>query len=636
MASLTPTPRFQFIYSNGDPLFLGKLYTYAAGTDTPLATYTTSVGNVENTNPVILDAYGSASVWLGTSLYKMVLKDENDSTIYTQDNVGGGVTLTDISGTGSGQGAALVGFIQAGTGAVARTAQAKMREFVSVLDFGAVMNGVTNDAAALQLALNTGKSVLIPNGTCLFNSSVQYTADGQSIFGLGNDSVLKQGAAAAYIETNGQDNITLSDLKIDGTGASGGIRVRLDSQNTLIENVYFKSGNQRIWLFECDFVRVIGCTFDSTGYGIITESGFASNNVHIDSNVAYGISSDFVEVNSASVLCSNWTITGNHYRQSASYPTPTTEERFVGVTEVQNVVIANNIVEKCAGDAAIHCEDLYGETIITGNIFDNCLTSGGNSGYIYLLNSAENTIVSNNVFQRSDGTLSLAYALDTSSGSYSNNIVFSNNRIVGLASGGNLSGVQIGFQTGAITIDGNCFQNLQDAIVHTGTDNVLVSSNYIKNCEAGIFLTRTSSSSGGNNWVVSGNFFQGTTGTYDLYTIQNTNGTGAPNRWTVDGNTFAKGVQISGLGGGVVGSSSDAQDISITGNVFADGATLTVSGTMSRRIRAGNIFHNVALGGGTVLYQDMQDYASDAAAAAGGIPIGGLYRNASVVQVRVT
>lgn len=170
MASLTPTPRFQFIYSDGDPLFLGKLYTYAAGTDTPLATYTTSVGNVENTNPVILDAYGSASVWLGTSLYKMVLKDENGSTIYTQDNVGGGATLSDLSGTGSGQGAALIGFIQSGAGAVARTVLSKERDFFNVRDFGAVGDGVTDDTAAI-LAANAamfaagGGTLYFPEGS---------------------------------------------------------------------------------------------------------------------------------------------------------------------------------------------------------------------------------------------------------------------------------------------------------------------------------------------------------------------------------------------------------------------------------------------------------------------------------------
>lgn len=59
-------------------------------------------------------------------------------------------------------GSSLVGFQQSGTGAVQRTAQDKMQETVSVKDFGAVGDGVTDDTAAIQTALNTGRSIYFP------------------------------------------------------------------------------------------------------------------------------------------------------------------------------------------------------------------------------------------------------------------------------------------------------------------------------------------------------------------------------------------------------------------------------------------------------------------------------------------
>jgi hypothetical protein len=55
-----------------------------------------------------------------------------------------------------------VTFLPSGSGAVSRTMQAKGRDVVSVLDFGAVLDNSTDDAAAFTLALATGKKVTVP------------------------------------------------------------------------------------------------------------------------------------------------------------------------------------------------------------------------------------------------------------------------------------------------------------------------------------------------------------------------------------------------------------------------------------------------------------------------------------------
>ena len=68
-------------------------------------------------------------------------------------------------------------FLQAGTGAVARTAQAKMRETVSVKDFGAVGDGVADDTAAIQAAVTYAinsnlKAVYIPSGVYVVSATI--------------------------------------------------------------------------------------------------------------------------------------------------------------------------------------------------------------------------------------------------------------------------------------------------------------------------------------------------------------------------------------------------------------------------------------------------------------------------------
>jgi len=88
MASLTPTPKQQIYGSDGNPLVGGKIYTYAAGTTTPLATYTDYGAGTPNTNPIILNSLGQANIWLATSSsYKFSVFTSADVLLYTVDNI---------------------------------------------------------------------------------------------------------------------------------------------------------------------------------------------------------------------------------------------------------------------------------------------------------------------------------------------------------------------------------------------------------------------------------------------------------------------------------------------------------------------------------------------------------------------
>jgi len=166
----------QFFDDSGVPLAGGKLYSYQAGTTTPQVTYTTAAGNVPHSNPIILNAAGrvaTGEIWLTSGQnYKFVLKTSTEVTIATWDNIVG------INGTGIATNALYVQYDPAGAGAVATNAQAKMREIVSVKDFGAVGDGVADDTVAVHAAIDFAKnnrgSVFFPAG--IYRVTSGYTA----------------------------------------------------------------------------------------------------------------------------------------------------------------------------------------------------------------------------------------------------------------------------------------------------------------------------------------------------------------------------------------------------------------------------------------------------------------------------
>jgi microcystin-dependent protein len=92
---------FQFFTITGIPLAGGYLYTYQAGSTTPLATYTDNGGTSSNTNPIQLGTDGRppAEIWLTYGFnYKFVLADSTNAVIQTYDNLYGIIGVQATSG----------------------------------------------------------------------------------------------------------------------------------------------------------------------------------------------------------------------------------------------------------------------------------------------------------------------------------------------------------------------------------------------------------------------------------------------------------------------------------------------------------------------------------------------------------
>ena len=271
--SVTPSPiggfAAQFFDNNGVILSGGKIFTYAAGTTTPQATYTSASGATPHSNPIILDSAGrvpGGEIWLTDGLvYKFVIETATGILIGTYDNITGvnsnfvnytvqeevitatagqtvfnlstinytpgtnsltvyidGVnqyvgdsyletdsdTVTFTSGVHVGGEVKFTTAIQTTTGAVdasivsyeppfidsvATNVEAKLAQYVSVMDFGAVGDGVADDTAAFRAACYSlvpvtaaiaHRGIYVPPGRYKITDTV-YIHAGNVLFGSG-------------------------------------------------------------------------------------------------------------------------------------------------------------------------------------------------------------------------------------------------------------------------------------------------------------------------------------------------------------------------------------------------------------------------------------------------------------------
>jgi len=428
--SVNPSPiggfAAQFFDNNGVILSGGKIYTYAAGTTTPQATYTSSLGNTAHANPIILDSAGrvpGGEIWLTDNLlYKFVIETSTGSLLGFYDNIfginsnfanspllnistlraatwpfgrpevvqlinnhiagdGGGFFRWDAASTANDNNGTRVKEDATATGRWLRQVN---NGWVAVEWFGLVLSAdeatAPDNTTAMQRALNTGYNVLLPSGSfwCGF---VTQTTRGQIVEGdqrtLWRHPVI---ALSNLIQINATAiGAIWRNFRIDGNSANvvynyNSSELVWFATDVTIENVQLKDcqsmGARAIG--PAHRTRVLNCRFENCGdFGFFANDaglggaidGIVDGNTVLNFGLA-GLDSAGLGVRSD---IGGWKVTNNSITQTVAVGGVTSRLGVEFWTDSNNGVIANNVVDMTlAGDFGLSCT---GKGLaVTGNV----------------------------------------------------------------------------------------------------------------------------------------------------------------------------------------------------------------------------------------------------------------------------
>jgi hypothetical protein len=402
------TPFAQFFDTSGVPLNNGAIFIGTAYLDAqtnPIPVYWDDALTIPAAQPIrTLNGYAvrngaPARIFCNADNFSMTVQTSTGRTVWAVQDA------TSVPTLSNAQGSDQVGFIAAGPSAVARTVQNKLRDVVSVKDFGAVGDGVADDGPAIRAAIDSNREVYFPPGTYQITSPCVFANKSNvKLRGAGRASSRIRCASGAVFTNSAIVFVDCSGVQIE--------HLTLDQNNnpsfTAFAPLLHVITSSFVTLSECNVVNLtyIGCGFNQVSDFQIVHNFMEHNtavnstnyNINITSTIpnpsSRGIIRNNVLLRSSNIFSGRDLVIDGNVALGSKYGANIATQGNASLT-YGNYVVTNNICNSASGidSDGFHVDGMEIDGI-SAVVANNICNQNGGVGIGVL---ARNSVISNNI-----------------------------------------------------------------------------------------------------------------------------------------------------------------------------------------------------------------------------------------------